>query len=136
MLAIPLALTACPGGRCDEKSYGGPFCVPDSGVAPAGQKVTLEIVDSCGGSCGNTGTQLSCAVARDGGHIELSIAGSVCEPPPGTACPAICATLRFDCELPPLPEGDYTVVAQGQPAQLLKVRDGGTAAPCSAPPSL
>jgi hypothetical protein len=123
---IPLcAVVACgPGtGRCEKATRGGSFCVPDAGVAPAGQALTLEIAD-CGG-CGTS--SLSCTVARDGGSIVLTLEGQQCEPPPGTACLAVCRIDRYSCAVPALPEGDYTVSAPNSGSQTLQVRDAGAA---------
>jgi hypothetical protein len=123
------AACGTPGSICSEKSFGGPFCIPDSGIAAAGQKLKFEAVDQCNGGCG-TGT-LSCVVTRDGGTLTLAIAGQVCQPPPNVVCSAACALVKRPCELPALDEGDYTLVSENQTSQTLKVRDGG-ASGCTA----
>lgn len=127
-----MALAGCgaAGGKCEERTLGGPFCVPDAGVAPAGQKLSLEIVDQCTGSCGSA--ELSCRATRDGGTIALEIHGQVCEPPPGVACTLACALTRLKCEVPALEAGDYTVISPSQTSQALQVRDAGVAS-CVAP---
>lgn len=118
-----MAVACGSSGQCDQKSFGGPFCVPDAGVAPAGVKLTLEIVDVCRAGCGSS--NLSCTVSRDGGSIALGLAGEVCEPPPNVACTLACALTKHKCELPALEAGDYVVTSPDQSTQTLHVGDAG-----------
>ena len=111
------------GGVCSAVTSGGAFCIPDAGLAPAGQKLTFEIIDQCLGGCGTS--SLACEVKRDGGTITLSVAGQVCTPAGNVACKAACALTPRKCEIPALEEGDYTIVSSNQGSQVLKVRDAG-----------
>ena len=113
------------GEKCAPRSSGGQFCVPDAGQAPAGASLKLEIIDPCIAGCSRA--TLSCAVSRDAGTIALSIAGEVCEPPPGTSCTLACALTRLPCDVGVLPAGDYTVVSPDQSSRALHVGDAGTA---------
>lgn len=110
---------------------GGPFCVPDAG-APAGQALKLEIWDICQGGCGAE-LKLKCTVTRDAGTLTLSLTGDVCRPTAPMACPAVCKSESFLCDVPPLPEGDYTVFSPSQTSKVLQVRDAG-ATTCDALP--
>jgi len=126
LAVLVVTLAGCgmvPGGKCEEKRAGGPFCIPDAGVAAAGQKLSFEAVDQCTSACGTS--KLSCVVERDGGTLTLHLVGEVCPSTGGGACPAICKLVRTPCAIAPLEEGDYTVVSPGQSAQTLQVRDGG-----------
>ncbi len=114
-----------PIDKCSQKTFGGPFCVPDSGIAAPGRTLTFQVIDVCNGGCGKS--SLACVVARDAGTITVTVAGEVCEPPAGVACSLACALRPLSCTLPPLEEGDYTVVSPNQASQAFHVRDGGSA---------
>ena len=123
VLAV-IAVGCGPAGNvCAQKTFGGPFCIPDGGVAAAGQKLSFEAVDQCVAGCGTA--TLTCVVTRDAGTLTIAIAGQVCEAAPNVACAAACALTKKKCELPALEEGDYTIVSANQASQTLKVRDGG-----------
>lgn len=123
VLAV-IAVGCGPGGPvCEEKKLGSPFCIPDGGVAAAGQKLSFEAIDQCSGGCGTS--ILSCVVTRDAGTLTVGLLANVCTSPGGTVCAAACALTRKTCELPALEAGDYTIVSANQPSQALKVRDGG-----------
>ena len=127
ILSAVLVVTAGCGGlipKCDTKQFGGAFCIPDSGVAAAGQSLTFEVIDQCNGGCGKS--TLACEVKRDAGTITLAVSGQVCEAAEGIACKAACALTPHSCVIPALEEGDYTVISPGHAAQALQVRDGGS----------
>jgi hypothetical protein len=127
-----LSLAACGSvNRCSDQTFGGNFCIPDAGVAPAGQALTLDIIDACHAGCGTA--NFSCVVSRDGGTIALSLEGQVCDPAPGVQCALLCALTHHTCQVPALPEGDYVVTSPSQPSQTLQVRDAGVGS-CSAVP--
>lgn len=121
-----------PGTKCTPTGQtSGAFCVPDGG-APAGQALKLEIIDQCQGGCGAE-LKLTCTATRDGGIITLALGGDVCRPLTPQTCPAVCKLTAFPCDVPALPEGDYTVVSGSEPSKLLQVRDAGTTG-CTASP--
>lgn len=110
---------------------GGNICVPDGGVAPAGQALVLQIISP--GNQGCTTVTSACVVTVDGGNIHLELTGKSCDPVGLRACTD---ELRRDpkpCEVPPLSEGDYAVTSPGQAPLLLQVRDAGVAS-CTATP--
>ena len=132
-LAVAVFLGACGTSPdvCVEQKKGGAFCIPDGGSAPAGQKLSLEVLDSCQSACSSY--TLSCVVTRDAGTVTLALAGKQCTPVAGGACPAICKISHFACEVPALEPGDYTVLSPDQPSQPLRVADGGVGN-CTASP--
>ncbi|MBK7863493.1 MAG: hypothetical protein IPJ65_33805 [Archangiaceae bacterium] len=131
VVVASLSLVGCGGlKQCTERSIGGAFCIPDAGVAPAGQALTFQIVDGCTSAC-SSGVR-GCVVSRDGGHIDLTIEGMVCQVP-GAQCTLACGIENHTCELGPLPEGDYTITSPSQAAQTLHVGDAGVSS-CAAPP--
>ena len=129
VLAVSLVGCGAPTDRCAAQTFGSPVCIPDGGIAAAGQKLKFEAVDRCNGGC--LGATLDCVVRRDAGTLTVALEGQVCTPPQDMLCAAACAITRKSCELPALEEGDYTIVSPDQPAQTLKVRDGGSGS-CSA----
>ncbi len=104
-MATVLSLSGCMSERCEKKSLGLQFCIPDGGWVPANQPLTFEGVQQCGSGCGTTLT--GCEVAIDGGSIVLVAGANVCAPP--SACTLACAITRLNCSIPPLPAGTYTV---------------------------
>jgi hypothetical protein len=131
ILVAVLMLCACGvlPTPCHDVDEGGAFCVPDSGVAPAGQTLKLQVIDQCIGGCGKA--TLDCTVTVDGGTISLDITGSVCDPAPGTECALLCALKPMECDVPALAPGDYTVTAPGQSAKTLHVEADAGVASCS-----
>lgn len=123
VILIVAACSSAPQTQCNPRDVGGTFCVPDSGRA-ANIDVKLQLQDDCTSAC-DTGT-VSCVVRYDGGMtIGLALVGVMCFDPM-TSCPAVCGIKKYDCLLPALPDGTYTVTSASQPAQALTVGVGGS----------
>ncbi len=131
VLFTALVSAACsgPAERCEPlMNTGGPTCVPDGGVAPAGQPLSLQLRAFAGGGCQRVESE--CQVTVDGGEIRLAAVGISCEPVVVQACTD---DIRFEtktCTVPALPVGDYTVTSAGETSRALQVRDAG-ATSCS-----
>jgi hypothetical protein len=118
------------GGQCMSLAgVGGRTCVPDAGVAPAGQALTLQIVSP--GNTGCTTVESECVVTVDGGNVHLELKGTSCEPVGPQVCDDVLRQDRKPCAVPALAEGDYSVTSPAQTPLLLRVRDGGVAS-CTA----
>jgi len=127
MIFAAFAAIAC-GRVCAPKTDLpiAQFCVPDGG-APAGTALTLMAMETCGG-CDTSVSR--CDVAVTGTTIALSLSGETCTLPPGTACTLACRISTFNCAVPALAPGQYTVTGVGaseSPTKTLRVSDGGTA---------
>jgi hypothetical protein len=124
---VILLCVACgtpPGGNlmCMARESGGEFCVPDSGRA-ANIDVKLQLKDGCTSTCDRGA--VVCTVRVDGGTVTLSLTGTACYDPM-TSCPAVCGTQTYDCPLPAMPDGTYTVSSSGQSSQQLTFGAGGS----------
>jgi len=121
-----LLLAACsahPADMCTPRNEGGPFCVPDSGLA-ANIDAKLELKDNCSSMCDHG--SVSCVVRFDGGtSIGLALVGMTCITP-GVSCTDVCVEKTYTCALPALPDGTYTVTSTGQTSQTLMVGPGGS----------
>ena len=138
LMMLPLMAFGCGGcGGLEPMTCtsldgrGGRACVPDAGVAPAGQPLTLEIVAP--GSSGCTTVTSECVVTVDGGNIHLELTGQSCDPVTPRACTLELRVDQRPCAVPALAEGDYTVTSPGQSTLTLQVRDASVAS-CSAIP--
>jgi hypothetical protein len=123
---LVMSMLACgnqPGVTCSPKEVGGPFCIPDSGRA-ANLDVKVQLRDTCTSPC-DRGT-VACFSFWDGGtEVKLALVGQACFDV-NAACPALCGMKTYDCALPVLPDGTYTVTSSGQGSQTLAVGVGGS----------
>lgn len=104
LLPSALVSTACDKEpRCDPATFeASDACtIPE---ARAGTPLRLQIREQCG-SCGDNPER--CDVTVAGTKVTLAINGQRCEHE--GACPAICRVSTFDCTVPALTAGDYTV---------------------------
>jgi hypothetical protein len=130
LAAVLLVLAGCSGTQCESKVLGTHFCVPDSGYVQVGQTLSFEVVDTCGAGCGST--LGGCQVTRDGGSIVIGVSANICPPPPNVACTLACAITRFNCTIPALGPGTYSISTPGavSPTRVIEAIDGGGDSSC------
>lgn len=106
----PVPLPRCPPTRADWA------CFDDAFAAPVGTPFELPVqLDTCA-CCAET----ECVVEADDASRTLRLTTALCPDP--CDCDA-CFLPVVECEVPPLREGDWTVVANGAEAFTLPVTD-------------
>jgi hypothetical protein len=122
-LPVAFALAACGGTVAtgdagpDQGAPPGSTCTPvralpaDLGCTPStipvGLPTTFELGQSCGSDC-ETRTE-RCDVTVTGSEVRLELVGTRCVSPEPIACPDICLSRVFACDVPALPAGRFTV---------------------------
>lgn len=129
LLALSLFLGCGDGTTCNTIAVDlGAICLPDA-IAPGNESV-IEVRELCGPGCAQTP---GCGALLYNGQLVLDVHEDVCTGGFGVSCALkACQTRTVRCRLPALAEGDYALVAEGNPGRILHVRAGGQRS-CSLP---
>jgi hypothetical protein len=124
LLLAALAGAACSTDTCRTLTADvGDMCLPDALASDL--QLVIEVRELCGRGCSNLP---ACTVLLTNGQLLLDMKQDVCNEAlffPCTGVPCLHRSVR--CKLPSLHAGDYTLLAPGSPAQLVRVRAGGVA---------
>ena len=120
-LAAAAALASCSDDTCgDVETAIGLACTPEP--AGADRMLVLEVREACGTNCARSP---SCTAVVSGGAVRLSLHEDHCFVGSVNCDSTTCSRLIVPCTLPALREGDYPLIFQGGPSQILRVRQGG-----------
>jgi hypothetical protein len=118
------SLAACSDDTCfDVETQIGDACVP--AAATAGSQTNIQVREACGTNCAQG---QSCTAVFSNGTVVLTMHENHCYVGNLACDGSECSQVVVSCTLPALAEGDYPLILNGGPAEILRVRPSGTGA--------